>query len=214
MDIEKKYVQDVYTIIAPHFDVTRTGYIWSKIGKFILSLKPNSLIADIGCGNGKNMQIRKDCFFTGCDITKEFAQICNKKHLDIGIADNLHLPYRDNLFDSVISIAVVHHFATPERRLLAIKELIRILRPNGLLFIQVWSFDEKKYKSQDTMVPWTYRVKDEKHNVFVRNGQIFQRYYHLFIENELQELIKECHNTKIVLFGNDADNWYCIVQKE
>lgn len=30
--------------------------------------------------------------------------------------NNLHLPFLSNMFDAVISIAVVHHFSTPEHR--------------------------------------------------------------------------------------------------
>ena len=42
--------------------------------------------------------------------------------------DNLSLPYKDDSFDAVLSIAVIHHIATTERRVRAIRELARILR--------------------------------------------------------------------------------------
>ncbi len=46
------------------------------------------------------------------------------------MSDNLALPYRDESFDAVLSIAVIHHIATTERRVRAIRELARILRYN------------------------------------------------------------------------------------
>ncbi len=44
------------------------------------------------------------------------------------MSDNLALPYRDESFDAGLSIAVIHHIATTERRVRAIRELARILR--------------------------------------------------------------------------------------
>jgi alkylated DNA repair protein alkB family protein 8 len=39
----------------------------------------------------------------------------------------------------VISIAVIHHFATEERRIRALQELWRILKPGGTLLVFVWA---------------------------------------------------------------------------
>jgi ubiquinone/menaquinone biosynthesis C-methylase UbiE len=48
--------------------------------------------------------------------------------MQVLISDNMALPYRDESFDAVLSIAVIHHIATTERRVRAIRELARILR--------------------------------------------------------------------------------------
>jgi SAM-dependent methyltransferase len=45
-----------------------------------------------------------------------------------------------------VSLAVIHHFATTERRVGAIRELARILRIGGRVIITVWA--------QDVFVPW------------------------------------------------------------
>jgi ubiquinone/menaquinone biosynthesis C-methylase UbiE len=50
------------------------------------------------------------------------------------LSDNLALPYRDESFDAVLSIAVIHHIATTERRVRAIRELARILRYTSQLY--------------------------------------------------------------------------------
>lgn len=62
------------------------------------------------------------------------------------ICDNLALPFREESFDAVLSIAVVHHFATTERRVHALKELARILRIGGRLVISVWAMEQKHRK--------------------------------------------------------------------
>merc|ERR1712232_348977 len=45
-------------------------------------------------------------------------------NFDFMIADLVHLPYRSNLFDAVICIAVLHHLSTRERRIDVIKECL------------------------------------------------------------------------------------------
>ena len=47
------------------------------------------------------------------------------------ICDNMSLPYKDDSFDAVLSIAVIHHIATTERRVRALRELARVLRVGG-----------------------------------------------------------------------------------
>ncbi|XP_041457114.1 uncharacterized protein LOC121409278 [Lytechinus variegatus] len=80
------------------------------------------------------------------------------------VCDNLRLPYRSNCFDAVISIAVVHHFATVERRIQAIQELARICRPGGLVMIYVWALEQKQrqFDAQDVLVPWHLQPKNTR----------------------------------------------------
>lgn len=74
----------------------------------------------------------------------------------VAVCDNLELPFRDESFDAVLSLAVVHHFATTERRVGAIRELARILRIGGRVVISVWALEQrhKRFESQDVLVPW------------------------------------------------------------
>ena len=69
------------------------------------------------------------------------------------------MPFNDNEFDYVLSVAVIHHFSSSERRIEAIKELIRITKKGGDIFIQVWAFEQpetskRKFTKQDEMVSW------------------------------------------------------------
>jgi hypothetical protein len=50
---------------------------------------------------------------------------------------------------------VIHHFSTQARRLHAVKELCRILKPGGSVMIYVWAMEQKlrNFKSQDVLVP-------------------------------------------------------------
>ena len=51
-DMEKQHVYEVYEKIAPHFSNTRYKP-WPMIVEFLNSLPDGSLVADVGCGNGK-----------------------------------------------------------------------------------------------------------------------------------------------------------------
>jgi len=53
-------------------------------------------------------------------------------------------------------------------------------------------------------------------SVEVKSGgeyDVYQRYYHLFKEGELETLITQIPNTKVLSAELDHDNWYLIVQK-
>nr|CAG4716180.1 unnamed protein product [Naegleria fowleri] len=183
---ETQFVTNVYNEIAPHFSNTRYSR-WPFINEFILG-KKNCLFADVGCGNGKYMQSWKETIqfyngtslsktstsncFIGTDISLGLAEICRDRDLEVLVANNTQLPFRGEYFDVVISVAVIHHFATRERRMQAIRELFRICKKGGEVLIYVWAFEQApkkksvtgedgttstpsyRYAQQDVFVPW------------------------------------------------------------
>ena len=60
--------------------------------------------------------------------------------------DNLSLPLRDESVDAALSIAVIHHIATAERRVRALRELSRVLRVGGRVIISVWAMEQRHRK--------------------------------------------------------------------
>jgi SAM-dependent methyltransferase len=205
LELEQTNVLDVYNKIADHFDKTR-HYIWPKVGEFINSLSSNSIIGDIGCGNGKNMLIRDDCTFLGCDNCEKFIDICKNKNLNVVLGSTIDIPFPSNHFDAVISIAVIHHLVTDDRRIKAIKELIRICKNDGNIMIQVWS-DKANVKSTDIvdgkLIDW----------VFKKENKVYKRYYHMFAKGELESLINKIDNVEIIESFWEHDNWICIIKK-
>ncbi|NXI39665.1 ALKB8 protein, partial [Galbula dea] len=83
----------------------------------------------------------------GCDRSKNLVDICGEKKLQAFVCDALSVPIRSGSCDACISIAVIHHFSTAERRLATIRELVRLLRPGGTALIYVWAM-EQEYKNQ------------------------------------------------------------------
>mmetsp|Transcript_29949 Transcript_29949/g.48385 ORF Transcript_29949/g.48385 Transcript_29949/m.48385 type:complete len:156 (+) Transcript_29949:46-513(+) len=141
---ENEHVHTVYEAIATHFSHTRYK-AWPRIEAFLSYLPPGSLIADLGCGNGKYFpSVPRGSFMAGCDRSLNLVQICNDRGFEASVCDCIQLPFRSESFDVAISIAVIHHFSSPERRLHALVELVRILRPGGQALIYVWAFEQKE----------------------------------------------------------------------
>ncbi|KAM9318922.1 putative tRNA methyltransferase 9B isoform 1-T2 [Pholidichthys leucotaenia] len=155
IQLERDHVHSVYDKIAPYFNDSRYK-AWPKVRQFLLDLQPGSIVADIGCGNGKYLHINKEVFKMGCDVCRPLVDFAWSKGHEVQMCDGLHLPYRDSCFDAVLSIAVIHHLSTKERRIRAIKEMARTLRVGGHIMIYVWAMEQKyrKFEKQDIFVPW------------------------------------------------------------
>lgn len=119
-------------------------------------------------------------------------------------------------------IAALHHLASAERRLHAVAEIGRILRPGGEALLYVWAWEQPETSSlykqrgrlqflsddqQDVLVPWTLS------NLF---GEVKTqlRFYHLFRKGELEELCTASGLFDIVYSGYDRDNWFVCVRRK
>ncbi|XP_041652260.1 alkylated DNA repair protein alkB homolog 8 [Cheilinus undulatus] len=144
--LEEKYVHRVYDAIASHFSSTRHSP-WPRVCDFLTSLPAGSMLADVGCGNGKYLGVNPDLIVVGCDRSSALVQICAERGFQAFVSDALRVPLRTSSCDACISIAVIHHFSTQDRRLAALRELVRLLKPGGRALIYVWAF-EQEYKKQ------------------------------------------------------------------
>lgn len=111
-----------------------------------------------GCGDGRYFQVNERISVVGVDICLELLKQTNisGKLCDVVAANNICLPFRSNCFDATISVNVIHHLATRERRLQSLSELARVLKPGGKLLVYVWALEQnhRGFSSQDVMVPW------------------------------------------------------------
>ncbi|XP_053363686.1 probable tRNA methyltransferase 9B [Clarias gariepinus] len=153
--LERDHVHSVYERIAPFFNDTRYK-AWPRVKQFLLEQEPGSIVADVGCGNGKYLHINESIFKMGCDVCRPLVDSAWSRGHEVQLCDGLRLPYRDGCFDAVLSIAVIHHMSTKERRVRALKEMARTLRVGGRVMIYVWAMEQKrrKFEKQDIFVPW------------------------------------------------------------
>ena len=138
---------------------------------------------------------------------EENNKICSKRGLEVSTVNIKRIPFRDSVFDHTF-IAVVHHIEKDEDRLMAIKELVRVTKLGGTIFIQVWSADIPKNKkfikindNNDFFVTW-----------FVEKDYLIKRYYHLFTKSEFVKLLSQVSNIEIMRVSEDTGNWLGIVE--
>lgn len=181
--IEEKYVKNVYELIASHFSCTRV-YKWSWVTNFLDSLHENSLVYDLGCGNGRNM-IHNNLNFIGVDNCKNFVSICEKKNLNVIESNLKEIPLNDETADALICIAVFHHFSTTENRLKVLNEMYRLIKPNGKILLSVWSIKQpSKTKRQ-------FNKYGSNVVLYNKYGNIYNRYYYIFEINEIKNLFEK-----------------------
>lgn len=137
------------------------------------------------------------------------------------VADILNLPHPDAFFDFAVSIAVIHHLSTAARRVAAIQEILRVLKPatdlqpGGRALIYAWALEQKtsrrgwdKGDRQDIMVPWVMKSGSPGTNSSDQ-PKVFHRYYHLYEEGELEREIIMAGG-HVLESGYEKDNWWAV----
>lgn len=195
--MEEQYVKDTYNKIAEHFNHTRY-VVWNEIKNFLDPLPTNSIVLEIGCGNGKNMLYRSDLNCIGIDNSEKMVEICQKKNLSVTKNCMTDLPINDKSIDYTMSIASLHHLETPERRRKAINEMIRVTKKK--IFLTVWNSVNKSVNStknkvinlgnSNYLIPWRCKTG------------ILYRFYHLTTLPELKELLTGLNYTYFENYGN------------
>jgi tRNA (uracil-5-)-methyltransferase TRM9 len=197
-------VVSTYDHFALHFNETRKA-IWSRVGKFLDMIPKYSLVADVGCGNGKYTRYRQDIFVIANDICVPLLDTIEKSSsYDCCVADGLFLPYKANSFQYAISIAVLHHISDYESRLKFITNIINILEPGGKLLFTVWALEQTikpkwiyKGNNGDYLIPWLDKY----------TKQTFYRFYHLFSYDEIKQFVNALENVIVCDIVFEKDNW-------
>ena len=221
---EKSHVHEVYQQIAPHFSSTRFKP-WPLVERFLKGLPDGSIGLDVGCGNGKYLTVNRNVFIVASDHSVNLVVIASQHgpHSSI-VADNLYLPHPPSSFDFAISIAVIHHLSTPERRVEAVKIVLEMLRPqaeemdSGKALFYVWALEQKHSRrgwdqgdEQDVMVPWV--MKHDANGSITEDPKTFNRYYHLYRQGELEGDIGQAGGI-VVESGYEKDNWWAIARRK
>ncbi|KAI5180146.1 hypothetical protein NEOKW01_0475 [Nematocida sp. AWRm80] len=221
-EFENKHVHAFYSESAREFSGTRFA-TWPKVAKFYEKyVKETDLILDAGSGNGRNTKYPERT--VSIDYSLELLQIGQDIQNGLGyarcdLADTL--PFKYNTFDIVISIAVIHHLHTKERRIKAVQEMTSLLKPGGYLMLYVWSEspESKSTKFIGLSSVNNHEIQKEfpnptSNDVFVgwKSQNTLNRYYHLFKQGELEDLITDLPLT-VLDSQKDHGNYFIICQK-
>jgi len=191
--IEKTNVIDSYDRIAQTFSGTRYK-AWPSTVRFVSDLPFGSRCLEVGCGNAKNM-IRDDIDMIGIDSSEKLIDIGLAKGKRVEVGDGCDLRFKDDEFDSVFSIAVLHHVSNHNRRIRFVSEMIRVCGSDGNVMIEVWATSEPKFATSHVIQPDFADSSEENTDRLVSfmsktDNMRYDRYYHFFTETEFGDLIE------------------------
>ena len=160
---------------APEFDAVRAA-IGDCRGLSVL---------DAGCGVGKFHQAVHDAdLFLGIDFSWEGLvrfQKPGSRCIGLVQADVSHIPVRDRVFDVALSCQVLSHLPTSELRARHLREMARILKPDGRLVL--------------TAMHYSFRYRRRAIPQEAAEGGSF---YHRFEVPELRDVLSECFTIRLL----------------
>lgn len=192
--------------LKPQEDIPRIVKLFKKNGV--------KKILDLGCGSGRHMvYLAKHGFeIYGIDIAPKGIEITKdwlrkeqlKANLKIG---NVYkkLPYPNNFFDALVSTQILHHNRIRNIRKL-IKEIERIIKPGGLIFITV----SKKGSIKNIPKEKMWKIKFIAPRTFIPSSHDEKGLIHYWFNKKL--LRKEFKNFKIYdIWVDFKGRHYCLL---
>ena len=166
---DKEYKTSSHLALSdnPSSDLMKfTRWLVREFGKTYLNTRMS--VADLGCGNGRNLIYLSNTFGIhgfGFDISSEAIEQARQKgeglpleFTALSIAEPIPLP--DNSQDMVLDM-MTSHFLNEAQRKSLLDEITRILKPEGWLFFKTFLLDEDMHaarllKSHPGNEPGTY----------------------------------------------------------
>ena len=181
-------IRDTFNRIAPGwYNYRHRTRFENELGELARRWGGGKLV-NIGCAHGPDfVPFRQGFELYGIDISPKMLEMAQKYavkfdfRVNLVQADAVHLPYSDGSFDNAIAVATYHHIEGEEKRLKALRELHRILKPGGEAFITVWNHRQLRFwlREKEIQLPW-------------RTGEdTLYRYYYLFSYGEIEKLVKK-----------------------
>ncbi len=153
-----------------------------EVRRFLRSRKGR--ILEAGCGNCRNLvsanKKRNDLY--GIDFSRNMLRVarkyCKEHKMKVILkkADVKKIPFKDNFFDAVVCVAVLH-IINKGRIEKPLKEIKRVMKPGASALISVWYKKEKG----ERLKPWFKKY----------GGKKVSRYYYFFDEKEMKGRIKK-----------------------
>ena len=139
-------------------------------------------VLDLGCGSGRNFIDSKDLEIYGVDFSSKLLDIAKGMdyvELKKGTTDKILC--KDEFFDFVVFVRVLHCVEGEEKRRETLKEIYRVLKKGGEAVISTIGPQNKRVKNKpkEGVIPWT--VGEKK----------YERYNYTYDKDEFEEQLKD-----------------------
>jgi ubiquinone/menaquinone biosynthesis C-methylase UbiE len=142
-------VRQQYDQLAAVYDLRWKSYIANTLSflKTWAEISPTDTVLDVACGTGEFERLLLSEYssqqIVGVDISDKMLAIAQKKcstypQVSFQTASASTLPFDSNSFDVIVSANSFHYFDNP---LAALKEMRRVLKPDGEVIILDWCRD-------------------------------------------------------------------------
>jgi len=158
-----------------HFPALRINREVLEAGRERLrAMASRTFVLDVGCGQRPFERLFSDSVYIGSDLDRS-------ARVNV-VADNAELPFRSDIFDLVIASETLEHTLRYEE---AVRELVRVTRPGGYVFVSV---------------PFMYPIHGAPFD--------FQR----FTELKLTRLFDSCEIVEFAVSNSVFSSWLLMVE--
>lgn len=190
-----------YDLVASKFSETRKHF-WQDLEFIKDYAQEGDKILDFGCGNGRLLELfdKKEIEYYGLDTSQKLIDLAKSKYANsavkfLKIPGQDSLPFPNDYFNVIYSIAVFHHLPGKDLRKELARELYRVLKPGGKIIITVWNLWQPHYSTK-VAENWARKILgrndldwNDCYIGFKNNqGESFRRYHHAFRRRELKSL--------------------------
>ena len=220
-----------YDEVAESFAKSRDR-MWEEIKPLFDYAREGDEVLDLGCGNGRFSQYLEKTNYIGIDFSENLIKEAKKRFPEKKFitGNAVSLPFKENSFDKVYSIAVIHQIPSDKLREKAMLEIKRVLKEGGTAIIVVWKIQPKDYllkknkaqffkdsdissekKPASAIIAYLSKIRKPR-NMFLKRD----RYYYMFSQKEISSLCKrvgfKLRETGVLKEGV-RENFYVVLEK-
>ncbi|MEK6895674.1 MAG: class I SAM-dependent methyltransferase [Nanoarchaeota archaeon] len=179
--MESEDQRKVWDDIAPEWDEFKHNTD-KRVLNFLETKGGNVL--DLGCASGRFF-VKSSAKFYGVDFSQEMLNIAKKNAIRLGVnfegfkvdLSSENLPFKDDFFDRIICVAVLHCITSEKGRTNLLKEIKRVLKKDGKALIKVWNRSSKRFGGkEEKFISWRDKGK---------------RYYYFYSPEELKKELEK-----------------------
>jgi len=188
---------------------------YRKFASFVVEALPTfknqgiEFVLDLGCGAGRHsVYLARNGFdVVGVDVSKsalriakEWAREENLGKVRLVQAAMTHVPFKDNQFDAVISVSVVHHAVSRDIEE-TVDEIHRILKRNGTFLANLASVKDPRYGKGEMVEANTFKMLE------AFEERQFAELHHFFTRQKVSELLARFSKTEIKHLRTKPHYW-------